>query len=160
MANVGGDRTVGFIGLGNMGRPMATRLAAAGFSLIVHDVDRAAASELLQSGAKWGDSPRSVAERSAVICTSLPGPAEAEMVYLGDDGILLGVQADSIAIDFTTNSSLLVRKIHQELATRDAALLDAPVSGGVEGAKRGELTILIGGHQELRRQLRNRFSSN
>ena len=81
------DMRLGFIGLGNIGRPMAARLAAAGFPLAVHDANRDAASELLQRGVTWADSPRSVAEQSDVICTSLPGPVEAEVVFLGDEGI-------------------------------------------------------------------------
>jgi 3-hydroxyisobutyrate dehydrogenase len=145
MTNIGRETPIGFIGLGNMGRPMATRLAAAGFPLTVHDVDRAAASQLLQSGTTWTDTPRDVAEQSGVICTSLPGPVEAETVFLGERGVVRGARSGSIVIDFTTNSPQLVRKIHEELAARNVAMLDAPVSGGVEAAKRGELTVLIGG---------------
>jgi len=148
MSNAGCDTTIGFIGLGNMGRPMAARLAAAGFPMVVHDVNSAAADELMQSGVMWAASPRNLAEQCGVICTSLPGPAEAETVFHGDLGVVRGTQAGSIVIDFTTNSPLLVRKIHQQLAARRVAMLDAPLSGGVEAAKRGELTVLIGGDQE------------
>ena len=139
---------IGFIGLGNMGSPMAARIAAAGFPLVVHDVNRAVADELVKAGATWADSPRSVAEQSDVICTSLPGPVEADAVFLGDEGIARGAKVGSIFIDFTTNSALLVRKMHAELAERGVAMLDAPVSGGVESAMRGELAILIGGDKE------------
>jgi 3-hydroxyisobutyrate dehydrogenase len=147
MAIISRDTKVGFIGLGNMGHPMAARLVAAGFPLVLHDVDRAVAGDLLQSGASWADSPRRLAEQVDVICTSLPGPIEADEVFLGDDGIVHGGRAGAVVIDFTTNSPLLVRKIHRELATREMAMLDAPVSGGVEGARRGELTVLVGGDQ-------------
>jgi 3-hydroxyisobutyrate dehydrogenase len=138
---------IGFIGLGNMGRPMAGRIAGAGFSLVVHDVNREAAPELAKVGVAWADSPRSVAEQSDLICTSLPGPAAAELVVFGDDGIVAGARAGSTLIDFTTNSVSLLRKMHAALAERGVAMLDAPVSGGVEGAKRGELTILVGGSE-------------
>jgi 3-hydroxyisobutyrate dehydrogenase-like beta-hydroxyacid dehydrogenase len=146
---------VGFIGLGNMGRPMAGRLAAAGFPLLVHDVNRDAANQLLQAGALWGESPRSVAEEAMIICVSLPGPKESSSVFLGENGILSGAKSGSILIDFTTNSVSLVRKTHEALAQRGGAMLDAPVSGGVEAAKRGELTILAGGEQDVLERARS-----
>lgn len=154
---------IGFIGLGNMGRPMAERLAAAGFPLIVHDLNRAAADQLPVAGSEWADSPQSVAVRSDVICTSLPGPVEAEAVFLGDRGIVRGMNPGSILIDFTTNSLLLVRKTSEALKERGAAMLDAPVSGGVEGAKRGELTVLIGGEEatlDAARPVLNQLAKN
>jgi 3-hydroxyisobutyrate dehydrogenase-like beta-hydroxyacid dehydrogenase len=130
-----------------MGQPMAARLAAAGFPLVVYDVRRSAASELLQDGAEWADSPRSVAEQVDIICTSLPGPVEAEAVFFDESGIVLGARPAATLIDFTTNSPVLVRRMHEALAERGGAMLDAPASGGVEGAKRGELTLLVGGDE-------------
>ncbi len=138
-------RRVGFIGLGNMGRPMAARIARAGFPLVVHDISRESAKLLEQVGATWADSPQIVAEKSDVICTSLPGPAEAELVFLGERGVTQGLSPGAIVIDFTTNSALLVRKVHNVLAHRGVTMLDVPVSGGVEAAKKGELTLLVGG---------------
>lgn len=136
---------IGFIGLGKMGSGMAARLAEAGFSLVVCDVNRQAGATLVERGARWSDSPRDVAESSDVLCTSLPGPREAEAVYLDDDGVAAGAHAGLTCIDFSTNSPALVQRIAQELTPRGAALLDAPVSGGVEGARTGKLTVLIGG---------------
>jgi 3-hydroxyisobutyrate dehydrogenase-like beta-hydroxyacid dehydrogenase len=139
------DTRIGFIGLGNMGRPMAARLIAAGFPLVVHDANREAATQLLHVGVSWADTPRKVAEQSDVICTSLPGPIEAEAVFFGEQGILEGAQSGIILVDFTTNSFELVRKMHDALQERCAGMLDAPVSGGIESANCGELTILVGG---------------
>jgi 3-hydroxyisobutyrate dehydrogenase len=139
---------VGFIGLGNMGLPMATRIAAAGFPLVVHDINRQAGAELVQSGATWADSPRAVAERCDMICTSLPGPSESEAVFFGDIGIARGAKAGRTYVDFTTNAPALVRKMHDALAQVGARMLDAPVSGGVEAALRGELTLFVGGEKD------------
>ena len=138
---------VGFVGLGNMGRPMAERLMQAGYELVVLDITPAAIDPLRQQGATGADSPRELAEQCEVICTSLPGPKEANQVYLETDGILDGVRPHSLCIDFTTNSPLVVRKLHDQLQNRDAHLLDVPVSGGVEGAARGTLTMLVGGEE-------------
>src|SRR5829696_6611669 len=107
---------VGFIGLGKMGGGMAARLADAGFPLTVHDVRREAAAQVLDKGARWAASPREVAEASDIVCTSLPGPKEAEEVYFGEQGILRGLGADAICIDFSTNAPALVKRIANEIA--------------------------------------------
>lgn len=133
---------------------MAMRLAAAGFPLIVYDVNRQATSELVSAGARWADSPQSVAEQCEVICTSLPGPTEAEGVFFGGPSISRGAKPGAVLVDFTTNSVALARRMGEALAERDAAMLDAPVSGGVEAAKNGELTLLVGGHSETLEQAR------
>jgi len=139
---------VGFIGLGNIGRPMAARIAAAGHSLVLHDISRENSQALVEQGASWADAPRTVAQESELICTSLPGPVEFEQVVMGENGILAGANPDSTLIDFTTNSAFVVRQIHQQLASKQVGLLDAPVSGGVEGARNGALTVLVGGDKQ------------
>jgi 3-hydroxyisobutyrate dehydrogenase len=136
---------IGFIGLGNMGCPMAARIASAGFPLVVHDVNREVARNLLEAGAAWADSPWDVAQQSDVVCTSLPGPVEAQDVFFSEHGIARGARSGSILLDFTTNSVALVRQMHSHLTELGAAMLDSPVSGGVEAAKKGELTLLVGG---------------
>jgi 3-hydroxyisobutyrate dehydrogenase len=127
---------------------MAKRIALAGFPLVVHDINRDAGAELIRSGAAWADTPRAVAEQCNLVCTSLPGPSEAETVFFGDRGIAPGARADTIFVDFTTNAPALVLRMHGALAQTGARMLDAPVSGGVEAARRGELTLLIGGEQD------------
>jgi 3-hydroxyisobutyrate dehydrogenase len=150
---------IGFIGIGNMGRPMASRLVAAGYALTVHDVSRDAPQTLIEQGAAWADSPAEVAAASEIICLSLPGPVEAEAVVLGERGVLTGAHPDSVVIDFTTNSPLLVKKLHDRLRERQVHMLDAPVGGGVEGAKNGTLTILVGGKSEVLERCRGVFKS-
>lgn len=136
---------VGFIGTGSIGRPMAAQVLAAGFSLIVHDIDPRVVTPMLEAGAEWADSPKAVAEQCEVVCTCLPGPPEFREVVYGDDGILEGVGAGSVLVDHTTNSPELVRETNRRLERAGVAMLDAPVSGGAEGARTRDLTMLVGG---------------
>lgn len=136
---------VGFIGLGTMGGEMAVHLREAGHELVVHDRRRDAAAPHLAAGCEWADDPRATGEACAVVFTSLPGPAEVEAVALGDRGLLAGMQPGSTWFDLSTNSPSLMRRLHQEFAAKDIAVLDAPVSGGPAGAKSGTLAIWVGG---------------
>jgi 3-hydroxyisobutyrate dehydrogenase len=138
---------LGFIGLGNMGAPMAANLRAAGYPLVVHDVHRPAADGLLAQGATWADTPAAVALAADIVCTSLPGPREMQAVSEGPSGFLDVARAGSLWVDFTTNSPLLVRALHAKLAARGAGLIDAPVSGGVTGARTRRLTVQVGGDE-------------
>lgn len=124
---------------------MAEQIAAAGFELVVYDVRQKAAVPLMDNGATWAGSPRAVAEQCEVVCTCLPGPKEMEAVALGEDGIVRGVVPGSTYIDHTTNSPVVVRKVHDVLTRQGVAMLDAPVSGGMEGARTRDLTVLVGG---------------
>jgi 3-hydroxyisobutyrate dehydrogenase len=128
-----------------MGGAMAGRLLEAGFALTVYDVRREAVQALVERGAQAAKSPGEAAANSDIIATSLPGPNEAEEVFLGTVGILSASRPGAVCIDFTTNAPALVKKVAQALAAKNASLLDAPVSGGVEGARNGKLTMLIGG---------------
>ena len=95
---------VGFIGLGNMGGPMALNMIKAGHSLTVYDVRREAAEPHLAAGAQWAESPAAVAEQSEVVVTSLPGPKEVEAVALGEGGILSKLARGAVYADLSTNS--------------------------------------------------------
>ena len=140
---------VGFIGVGNIGRPMAEQVLMAGFPLVVHDIRPDAARPLLEQGATWAASPREVAEATEVVLTCLPGPAEMEEVVLGPSGIAQDLGPESTYIDHTTNAPELVRRVHGLLSARGVEMLDAPVSGGMEGAKTRDLTMLVGGDAEV-----------
>ena len=140
---------VGFIGVGNIGLPMAEQIRESGYSMVVHDIRREAATPLLEGGADWADSPKEVAELCDVVCTCLPGPQEMEKVTLGEDGLIHGLRPGSIYIDHTTNSPELVKRVHQEVVKSGAAMLDAPVSGGKEGAETRDLTVLVGGDSDV-----------
>ena len=127
---------IGFIGLGNMGAPMAANLRQAGFALTVFDLDRTRAEALVAQGAQWAPSPAALAAAVDIVCTSLPGPPQFEDVINGTGGgLLAALRPGALLIDFTTNSPLVVRRVQAALAARSAALLDAPVSGGVTGAR-------------------------
>ena len=133
---------IGFIGLGNMGGPMALNLIKAGHTLIVHDVRREAAAPHLERGAKWADTPKSLAHESELILTSLPGPKEVDAVALGPDGIIHGAVPGSIYADLSTGSPTVMRKLHAAFKAKGVHVLDAPVSGGVWGAQRGSLQVI------------------
>ena len=136
---------VGFIGTGNIGTPMASNILKAGFSLVVHDVVKSKAAPLIQQGAEWADSPKGVAACCDIICTCLPGPAQMEEVTLGAGGIAEGMRQGAVYIDHTTNSPLAVRKVHDIFRGRGVDMLDAPVSGGAEGAATRDLFVMVGG---------------
>lgn len=136
---------IGFIGLGAMGRPMASSLIAAGHSLGVHDARKEAAVPLLEAGASWGADAAAVAQGAEVVLTSLPGPAEVEAVAAGKRGLLEAMPRASTWIDLTTNSPDVVRRLHAECAARGIAFLDAPVSGGPTGAQTRKLALWVGG---------------
>src|SRR5437867_4381352 len=126
---------IGFIGLGTMGRHMASNLIRAGHALVVHDVRREAAAPHRDAGAGWADTPRAVAEATDVVFTSLPGPPEVEAVALGEQGLLAGLKAGKVYFDLTTNAPALVRRIHATFTVHGIHMLDAPVSGGPRGAE-------------------------
>jgi 3-hydroxyisobutyrate dehydrogenase-like beta-hydroxyacid dehydrogenase len=136
---------VGFIGVGNIGNPLAAQLLRAGHALVVHDIRREATASLLAAGATWADSPKEVAVQCEVVATCLPGPAEMEHVTLGPEGILAGIKAGALYIDHTTNAPMLVRKVHALCQTQGVDMLDAPVSGGMEGAQSRDLLMMVGG---------------
>ena len=142
MAN---DITVGYIGLGMMGGRMATNLQKAGYKLVVHDLHRQSASHHLQAGAEWADTPRALAEKCDVIFTSLPEPADVERVALGKDGIVEGIRKGAAYFDMSTNAQSVVKKISDAFAAKGAHMLDAPVSGGPQGAASRKMAIWVGG---------------
>ena len=141
---------VGFIGLGTMGRHMASNLIKGGHKLVVHDIRREAAAPHLQAGAQWAASPKAVAEACDIVFTSLPGPVEVEAVALDEQGGLIsGLTAGKVYFDLSTNSPALVRRIHDVFKSRGIHMLDAPVSGGPKGAETRKLALWVGGDEEV-----------
>jgi 3-hydroxyisobutyrate dehydrogenase len=145
---------IGFIGVGNMGAGMANNLMKAGHALIIHDLRRDIAGPLLEQGATWADTPRQVAERSAITCTSLPAPADVETVALGESGILKGARPGTVYIDLSTNSPTLVRRLYEVFRAQGVHMLDAPVSGGVIGARTRRLAVMVGGEEAIYQQVK------
>src|SRR3989441_13024368 len=140
---------IGFIGLGNMGGPMALNVLKAGHMMVVSDLRQELAKPHMALGATWASTPKAVAAASEVILTSLPGPREVEAVALGPGGILEGAARGAVYVDLSTSSVTLIRRIHYIYAERGVGVLDAPVSGGVPGARSGKLAVLVGGDEAL-----------
>jgi 2-hydroxy-3-oxopropionate reductase len=137
--------TVGFIGLGVMGRPMATNLIKRGFSLVVHNRSQAPVDDLVVLGAARAASPAEVARRTNRIVTMLPDSPDVELVLEGPDGVFSAIQRDTIVIDTSSIAPAAARRLEQRAATLGAWLLDAPVSGGEVGAIQATLSIMVGG---------------
>jgi 3-hydroxyisobutyrate dehydrogenase len=138
---------IGFIGLGIMGSRMASNLQKAGHRLVVHDLRREAAAPLLATGAVWADTPRAVAAESEAIFTSLPEPSDVEKVALAPDGLLAGAKRNAAWFDLSTNSPKIVKALSAAFAEKGAHMLDAPVSGGPQGAASRRLAIWVGGEK-------------
>jgi 2-hydroxy-3-oxopropionate reductase len=139
---------IGYIGLGLMGKPIASNLLQAGFSVTVHNRSRAAVDELLALGAQAADTPRAVAEASDFVFTSLPDSPDVEQVVLGPHGVREGCRPGMVFVDNSTIKPETARHIAAELAVVGVAALDAPVSGGDLGARAATLAIMVGGSKE------------
>jgi len=139
---------IGFIGLGIMGRPMARNLMKAGFPLTVWNRSRPSIDELVSEGAAEGGSPADVARRSAVVITIVGDSPDVEEVALGRNGIIEGAHPGLVHIDMSTISPQVTRRIAGRLAEAGVEMLDAPVSGGQQGAIEGTLSIMVGGKAE------------
>ena len=140
--------TVGYIGLGLMGKPMARNILRAGYPLVVHNRSRAAVNELAAEGAKPASSPAQVAGQVDVVFTNLPDSPDVELVALGKDGIIEGAHSGLIFVDNSTIKPATARDISDRLGEKGILCLDAPVSGGDIGAQKGTLAIMVGGPDE------------
>ncbi len=145
---------IGFIGLGTMGSRMAMNLIQAGHQLTVHDLDPAATAPHREAGATWGETPKTVAEASELVFTSLPGPKEVEAVALAEDCIIYGLAPGAVFADLSTNSPTVVRRIAERIEAAGGHMLDAPVSGGPMGADGGTLAVMVGGDEVIFERVR------
>lgn len=140
--------TVGFIGLGRMGKPMALNLLSAGFEVVVASRSRPPIDELVAAGAEEAASLADIARRAEVVCTCLPDLAASEAVYLGDGGLVANARAGQTLVETSTIAPSLARRVAAAASERGAGYLDAPISGGVERAQSATLTIMAGGAPE------------
>lgn len=147
---------IGFIGIGVMGRPMTLNLLKAGqhVTIFARHPEKAEVQEVLQAGAKQAPSPRAVAMVSDMVITMLPNSPEVEEVVVGEQGILAGARKGLVIIDMSTIAPAISRKLGELATTKGAHFLDAPVSGGSQGAINGTLSIMVGGEQEILEQAR------
>jgi 3-hydroxyisobutyrate dehydrogenase-like beta-hydroxyacid dehydrogenase len=135
-------QVLGFVGLGRMGGPMSLRLIDAGYSLCVYDTDAAAVKPLVARGAKAATSPADVAAHAEIVLVSLPTPPIVQAVALGEQGIAHG-SAVRTMIDLSTTGPGMAKTVAEGLAARKIGWVDAPVSGGVAGAKGGTLAVMV-----------------
>jgi 3-hydroxyisobutyrate dehydrogenase-like beta-hydroxyacid dehydrogenase len=138
---------IGFVGLGRMGGSMAGRLLAAGYRVHGNDRSDAHAAGLLADGLQWLDTPRAVADAADVIFTSIPDDDALDEVASGRNGIIAGLDRDSIWLDMSTVSPHASRNVAARVREHGARMLDAPVSGSVPQAQEGTLTIMVGGDE-------------
>jgi 3-hydroxyisobutyrate dehydrogenase len=142
---------IGFIGIGVMGRPMTLNLLKAEHHVTIYarHPQKPEVQEVLGAGAKLASSPRAVAMASDIVITMLPNSPEVEEVVTGHQGIMEGARKGLIIVDMSTISPAVSRKLAQTASTRGVHFLDAPVSGGSQGAVNGTLTIMVGGEREI-----------
>ncbi len=142
------DKRVGFIGLGTMGMPMARNLIKAGFSVTVYNRTTAKAATLVAEGATRANSPAEVAAGNSIIVTIVSDTPDVESVILGWNGVIEKIQPGSVVADMSTISPEATRKIAARLTEKGCYMLDAPVSGGEQGAIDGTLSIMVGGDEQ------------
>ncbi len=141
--------TVGFIGLGNMGGPVAGHIQRAGFPMVVYDLRAEATRPFHQKGASLARSAAELAERSSIVITALPTPIDIEQVAGGNQGIIAGIRADSVYIDISTCPPSLIRGLEPLFQAKGASVLDAPVASGQPGAARGIHEVMVGGEKNI-----------
>ena len=140
--------TVGFIGLGKMGSPIARRLIEGGSRVLLHDLSRDAVQALVEAGGHAAETPQAVASRAAMVFTCLPDLAAIEQVVLGSQGLVRGEAVEAL-IDLSTTGPQFARDLNAALAKHEIEMLDSPVTGGVRRARAGELAIIVSGTRTL-----------
>ncbi len=138
-------KTIGFIGLGIMGKPMAKNLIKAGCELTVYDIVQPAVDELVKAGAAAGRSSKDVAAKSEIVITMLPNSPEVIEVVLGPEGVLEGAKSGTVLIDMSSIAPLVSQDVGAKAQEKGVTMLDAPVSGGEPKAISGTLAIMVGG---------------
>jgi 2-hydroxy-3-oxopropionate reductase len=139
--------TIGFIGLGIMGKPMALNLIKAGHSLVVHSRSPKPVDELVAAGATAATTPAEVAKAASIVITMVPDTSDVELVLTGPNGVVDQLRPGTVVIDMSTISPEATKRLAAAIAAKGGSMLDAPVSGGEIGAKNGTLTVMVGGDQ-------------
>ena len=141
--------TIGFIGLGLMGRPMSLNLHRAGAELVIYNRSRGVVDELVGVGIEAAASPKDVAERAPIIVLMVSDTPAVERVLFGDDGVAHGLQTGAIVIDMGTTAVTATRNFAQQIKAKGAHYVDAPVSGGQVGAEAATLAIMVGTNEDV-----------
>ena len=141
-------KTIGFIGVGVMGKPMVRNLMKKGFPVSIYTRTKSKVLDVIEEGAVWCDDVKTCVQDKDVIITIVGYPKDVEEVYFGENGIIANAKPGAVLIDMTTTSPKLSERIYAEAKPRGISALDAPVSGGDSGAKAGTLSIMVGGDRE------------
>ena len=139
---------VSFIGMGTMGTAMALNIIKAGHEVTVHNRSREKEEPVAKAGARRAGSPKEASQEADIIITCVSDTPDVEGVVLGENGVIHGAQPGAIVVDMSTISPSATRRMAAQLARKGIRMLDAPVSGGSEGAQKGTLTIMVGGEAE------------
>ena len=150
---------IGFVGIGNIGRHLATNLISAGFDVTVFDLDSSAVEHLVQVGATGASSPSEVASVCDTVFTCLPSVKAITQVVAGEDGLVHGFRAGSVWIDMSTNDLHELQRLAGVLAEKGVATLEAPVTGGAHNAESATITILVGGDEQIYRNHTSAFAA-
>jgi 3-hydroxyisobutyrate dehydrogenase-like beta-hydroxyacid dehydrogenase len=136
---------IGFIGLGNMGSASARNIQRAGYQMVVHDINRDAGSKLVAHGAAWAESPADVLDQVDIVFTMVFGPQQIEQVLRGPRGLMATSVKGKAWVDMTTSSPQLMRSLGAEFAAAGGLPVDAPVTGSIDSAIRGDMILFVGG---------------
>ena len=142
------NTTVGFVGLGTMGREMALNLLKAGFAVCAYDVRKEAVDDLVTQGATGAESPADAARDADIVISMLPDTPQVEEIVYGEGGLLASPPRGRLLVDMSTISPVAVRRMHADLKAAGVEFLDAPVSGGPVGAKNASLSIMVGSDRD------------
>jgi 3-hydroxyisobutyrate dehydrogenase len=140
---------IGWIGLGKIGSIMAANLLKAGYTMIVHDLTPEPGEGLVAAGAQWAKNPCELAEVADIVITSLPGPPQVKKVMESRRGVFSGLRSGCTWIDMSTTDAQELKRLAKIAASKGVAVLEAPVTGGLVLAKKGGITILVGGEKEV-----------
>lgn len=140
---------IGFVGIGVMGSSMAGHLLEAGYEVLVYTRTKTKAEDLLDKGALWVETPGELANKVDILISMVGYPKDVEELYLGENGFLENLAVGTVAIDMTTSSPALAKKMAEFGREKGIGVLDAPVSGGDIGAKNGTLSIMVGGSEDV-----------
>lgn len=143
------EPTVGFVGLGIMGKPMAKNLLDAGYSVVGYNRSQEPVEEIVEVGGTGAETAKEAAAKADVVITCLPDSEVVESVMRADDGIIAGLEGGETVIDMSTISPTMTETLAEELEEHDVEMLDAPISGGEEGAIDGTLSIMVGGDEDV-----------
>lgn len=143
------SKIVGFIGIGVMGKSIASHIMDKGYEVFIYNRTKSRAEELIEKGAIWKDTVKEVSKSADIIITMVGYPKDVEEVYFGESGILENAKPGTYVIDMTTSEPTLAKRIYEEAKKKGIYSLDAPVSGGDVGAKNAALTIMVGGDVQV-----------